>query len=123
VLNEPLLQPQQASGLCLNSLDLFLILTNEGYEEPIPSGHIIQVRKCEAWWQITLLGFWLTFWTSLMCTFQHDLALKESDELSANLSGLQWSSAHMTQGIWSCWPSQRISQSLYHVLPAMCAQG
>ena len=52
-------------GYHLSSLDLFQMLTNEAYEEPVSSVHIVQVGTCEAWWQLSLLGFWLTFWDLL----------------------------------------------------------
>jgi len=48
-------------GCCLSHLDLFLMLTHEVYEESINSVHIIWIGTCKAWWQLSLLGFWLTF--------------------------------------------------------------
>ena len=51
-------------GYCLSSLGV-LMLTNEAYEQPIPLVHILRVGMCEAWWQPSLLGFWLLLWDFL----------------------------------------------------------
>ena len=61
MLNKLLWLPLQASGYHMSSLDLFQMLTNEVYEEPVSSAHIVRVGMCETWWQLSLLGFWMTF--------------------------------------------------------------
>ena len=49
----------------LSSSELFWMLTNEAYKELVTLVHIVQAWACEAWWQLSLLGFWLTFWDLL----------------------------------------------------------
>src|SRR5882672_9301164 len=44
---------------CLGGLDLFRVLANESYKEPVTSVQIILVRACKDWWWFGLTGSWL----------------------------------------------------------------